>query len=135
ARCSVYPSHTWRAYSRPTAYVPARHLAINARDVGFAPESSQIADVSLRPLRANTGLCVLVIARRCAHALSKFAPDTNSGGIEREENSFCCCSSYDGLGTSSRGAMSPSYADGHPGRPTCLQRLGRPRNAGALWRR
>src|SRR5262252_6430421 len=84
---------------------------------------------------ANTGLCVLVIAHRCAHALSKFALDTNSGGIEHEENSFCCCSSYDGLGTSSRGAMSPSYADGHPGRPTCLQRLGRPRNAGALWRR
>src|SRR5262249_44796035 len=55
------------------------------------------------------------IARRCAHALSKFPPDTNSGGIEHEENSFCCCSSYDGLGTSSRGAMSPSYADGHPG--------------------
>src|SRR5215469_15742486 len=27
------------------------------------------------------------------------------------------------------------FVNGHPGRPTCLQRLGRPRHAGALWRR
>src|SRR5262249_12167650 len=85
-----------------------------------------------REISANTGLCVLVIAGRCAHALSKFAPDTNLGGIEHEENSFCGCSSYDGLGISSCGAMSPSCADGHPRRPTCLQRLGRSRHAGAL---
>src|SRR5262249_30874497 len=101
----------------------------------FASASGPERLITAYRVSANTGLCVLAIARRCAHALSKFAPDTNSGAIEHEENSFCCCSSYDGLGTSSRSAMSPSYADGHPGRPTCLQRLGRPRNAGALWRR
>src|SRR5262249_35032092 len=39
-------------YSYRSARMPARYLAINAPDVGFAPESSQIADVSLGPLRA-----------------------------------------------------------------------------------
>src|SRR5262245_16885883 len=89
-------------------------------NVRIAPESARAPNNNGRPRSANTDLCVLVITRRGAHVLSNLAPDTHSGGIEHEENSFCCCSSYDGLGTSSRGAMSPSYADGHPRRPTCL---------------
>jgi hypothetical protein len=40
------------------------------------------------PIPAFAPLALPAVVRM---PLSKFASDTNSGGIEHEENSFCCC--------------------------------------------
>jgi hypothetical protein len=66
--------------------MPARYLAINAPDVGFAPESSQIADVSLGPLRAISS------CEQAQHAGAYSI--TSSARYEQRQRHFQACTAF-----------------------------------------